>query len=88
MLKQVRIEAGLGNQPNKFDNRRAESINNISKDFIGNQYKDQSAVHDIVMCQPPAFCLNQIRWVIEVIPGFRILLQHSNLSAQRLLNLK
>ena len=48
MGKEVRIAAGLGNPPNKFDNQRAESINNILKDSIGNQFVDQSAVHDMV----------------------------------------
>ena len=48
MGKRIRMEAGLGNPPNKFDNQRAESINNILKDAIGNQYVDQSAVNDMV----------------------------------------
>lgn len=48
MGKDVRIEAGLGNPPHKYDNQRAESINNVLKESIGNQYVDQSAVHGLV----------------------------------------
>lgn len=48
MGKRIRVEAGLGNPPNKYDNQRAESINNVLKEAIGNQYVDQSAVHDLI----------------------------------------
>ena len=51
---------------------------------------DNSNLFEIssVMCQPPTVCLNQSRWFSKVIRGFRILLQHSNTSAQHLLNLR
>lgn len=48
MGKEVRTDAGLGNPPNKFDNQRAESINNVLKEATGGQYVAQSAVHDII----------------------------------------
>lgn len=48
MGKEVRIKAGLGNPPHKFDNQRAESINSILKESIGGQFVDQSAVHGLV----------------------------------------
>lgn len=32
MGREIRVAAGLGNQPNKFDNQRAESMNNVLKE--------------------------------------------------------
>jgi hypothetical protein len=48
MGKDVRIAAGFGNPPNKYTNQRAESMNNVLKEALGNRYTDQSAVHDLV----------------------------------------
>jgi hypothetical protein len=47
MGREVRIEGGLGNPPNKYENQRAESINNVLKQAVGG-FVDQAAVHDVV----------------------------------------
>ncbi len=48
MLKPVRISAGLGNPPNKFDTQRAESFNNTIKDATKRTTIDQAEIHDII----------------------------------------
>ena len=48
MGREVRIAAGLGNPPNKFDNQRAESMNSVLKESVGSRFLDQSSVHDLV----------------------------------------
>ena len=51
MLKTVRIAAGLGNPPNKWDNQRTESINNIIKEAADNHVTDQATIHKILETQ-------------------------------------
>lgn len=34
MGREIRVAAGLGNPPNKFDNQRAESMNNVLKESL------------------------------------------------------
>lgn len=51
MLKNVRIAAGLGNPPNKWDNQRTESINNIIKESADNHVTDQATIHEILETQ-------------------------------------
>lgn len=51
MLKNVRIAAGLGNPPNKWDNRRTESINNVIKEATDNHVTDQATIHEILETQ-------------------------------------
>ena len=48
MLKTVRIAAGLGNPPNKWDNQRTESINNIIKEAADNHVTDHATIHKIL----------------------------------------
>lgn len=48
MGREKRVDAGLGNPPNKFDNQRAESMNNVLKESLGSRFLDQSSVHDFV----------------------------------------
>ena len=45
MLKAIRIAAGLGNPPNKWDNQRTESLNNVIKEAAENQVTDQATIH-------------------------------------------
>ncbi|XP_078312911.1 uncharacterized protein LOC144619324 [Crassostrea virginica] len=40
MGREVRIAAGLGNPPNKFDNQRAESMNSVLKESVGSRFLD------------------------------------------------
>ena len=47
MLKSVRIAAGLGNPPNKWDNQRTEAMNNVIKEEADHQVCDQAAIHEI-----------------------------------------
>ena len=51
MLKTVRIAAGLGNPPNKWDNQRTESLNNIIKEAADNHVTDQATIHEILETQ-------------------------------------
>ena len=51
MLKNVRIAAGLGNPPNKWDNQQTESINNIIKEAADNHVTDQATIHEILETQ-------------------------------------
>lgn len=51
MLKPVRIAAGLGNPPNKWDNQRTESINNVVKKAADNHVTDQATIHEILESQ-------------------------------------
>ena len=51
MLKPVRILAGLGNPPNKWDNQRTESINNVIKEAADNHVTDQATIHEILETQ-------------------------------------
>ena len=51
MLKPVRIAAGLGNPPNKWDNQRTESVNNIIKEAADNHVTDQATIHEILESQ-------------------------------------
>ena len=44
MLKSTRIAAGLGNPPNKWDNQRTESLNNVIKEAAENQVTDQASI--------------------------------------------
>ena len=46
MLKSTRIAAGLGNPPNKWDNQRTESLNNVIKEAAENQVTDQASIHE------------------------------------------
>ncbi|KAJ7391193.1 hypothetical protein OS493_019324 [Desmophyllum pertusum] len=46
MLKPTRIAAGLGNPPNKWDNQRTESLNNVIKEAAENQVTDQASIHE------------------------------------------
>lgn len=48
MLKAIRIAAGLGNPPNKWDNQRTESLNNVIKEAAENQVTDQATIHEIL----------------------------------------
>ena len=48
MLKAIRIAAGLGNPPNKWDNQRTESLNNVIKEAAENQITDQATIHEIL----------------------------------------
>lgn len=48
MGREIRITAGLGNPPNKYDNQRAESINSTLKESLGSHFVDQASVHDLV----------------------------------------
>ena len=48
MLKPTRIAAGLGNPPNKWDNQRTESLNNVIKEASDNQVTDQATIHEIL----------------------------------------
>lgn len=48
MLKPVRIAAGLGNPPNKWDNQRTEVMNNVIKEEADYQVSDQAAIHEIL----------------------------------------
>ena len=46
MLKSTRIAAGLGNPPNKWDNQRTESLNNVIKEAAENQVTNQASIHE------------------------------------------
>ncbi|XP_076081037.1 uncharacterized protein LOC143051939 [Mytilus galloprovincialis] len=48
MGREVRVNAGLGNPPNKYENQRAESMNSVLKESIGGKFTDQASVHDLV----------------------------------------
>lgn len=48
MLNPIRIAAGLGNPPNKWDNQRTESLNNVIKEAAENQVTDQATIHEIL----------------------------------------
>ena len=48
MLKSVRIHAGLGNPPNKFDNQRSKAINKVVKEEGMRKGTDQMHVHDLL----------------------------------------
>ena len=48
MLKSVRIHAGLGNPPNKFDNQRSEAINNVVKEEGMRKATDQVHIHELI----------------------------------------
>ena len=48
MLKPVRTAAGLGDPPNKYDNQRAESLNNVLKEEMGRKAVDQVHLHKLV----------------------------------------
>ena len=48
MLKSVRIHAGLGNPPNKFDNQRSESMNNVVKEEAMRKETDQIHIHELI----------------------------------------
>ena len=48
MLKPVRVAAGLGIPPNKWDNQRTESLNNVIRVEADNQVSDQAAIHEIL----------------------------------------
>lgn len=48
MLRPVRIAAGLGNPPNKWDNQRTEAINNVINEEADHQVSDQAAIHEIL----------------------------------------
>lgn len=66
MGKQVRIDAGLGNPPNKFNNQRAESMNSVLKESLGNIFVDQASVHDLVHAN---IVLPQEREMIKALYG-------------------
>ena len=51
MSKNVRIAGGLGNPPNKWDNQRTESINNIIKEAADNHVNDEATIHEILETQ-------------------------------------
>lgn len=48
MLRPVRIAAGLGNPPNKWDNQRTEAINNVIKEEADHRVSDKAAIHEIL----------------------------------------
>ena len=48
MSRSTRIAAGLGNPPNKYDNQRAEALNNVLKEETGRVKVDQVALHELV----------------------------------------
>ena len=48
MLRPVRVAAGLGNPPNKWQNQRTEAYNNVIKEEISRQKTDQVTIHDLI----------------------------------------
>ena len=48
MLKPTRTAVGLGNPPNKWDNQRTESLNNVIKEAAVNQVTEQATIHEIL----------------------------------------
>ena len=48
MSRSTRVAAGLGDPPNKYDNQRAESINNVLKEETGRVKVDQVVLHELV----------------------------------------
>ena len=48
MLRPVRVAAGLGNPPNKWQNQRAEACNNVIKEEISRQKTDQVTIHELI----------------------------------------
>lgn len=48
MLRPVRVAAGLGNPPNKWDNQRTEAMNSVVKEEADHQISDQAAIHEIL----------------------------------------
>ena len=48
MLRPLRIAAGLGNPPNKWDNQRTEAMNNVIREETDYQVSDQAAIHQIL----------------------------------------
>ena len=48
MLRSVRIHAGLGNPPNKYDTQRNEFLNNVIKEELERKAVDQTRIHDLL----------------------------------------
>ena len=48
MLRPVRVAAGLGNPPNKWQNQRKEACNNVIKEEISRQKTDQVTIHELI----------------------------------------
>ncbi len=48
MSRTVRTSAGLGDPPNKYDNNRCESFNNVLKDATKRSDIDQVEIHALV----------------------------------------
>lgn len=67
MGREIRVAAGLCNPPNKFDNRRAESMNNVLKESLGSRFLDQSSVHDFVY---ENLVIPQERELVKAIYGY------------------
>ena len=44
----ARIEADLGNPPNKVNNQRTESLNLFDKESLNNSFTDQTTVHELI----------------------------------------
>ena len=48
MLRPVRVAAGLGNPPNKWQNQTTEACNNVIKEEISRQKTDQVTIHELI----------------------------------------
>jgi len=55
MLKPVRVAAGLGNPPNKYQNQRSEALNTVIKEEAKKEAVDQASIHEIVE-----------KWIVDV----------------------
>lgn len=84
MLRPVRVAAGLGNPPNKWQNQRTESINNIIKEEINRQSTDQVTIHELIETHVIQPHLDELVKAIYQMGEYRLSEEYSHLAVDPL----
>ena len=84
MLKPVRVAAGLGNPPTKWQNQRTESINNVIKEEIKRQSTDQVTIHELIESRVIQPHLDELVKAIYNMGEYRLSDEYSHLAVDPL----
>ena len=84
MLRPVRVAAGLGNPPNKWQNQRTEAYNNVLKEEISRQKTDQVTTHDLIEKHVVQHHLDKLVKAIYQMGEYRLSADYNHLEVDSL----
>ena len=84
MLKPVRVSAGFGNPPNKWQNQRTEAINNVIKEEINRQQTDQVTIHELIENRIVQPHLDELVKAIDQVGEYRLSDEYKHLAVDPL----